>query len=332
MLTIEPKAGIRLNLDSYHKIHSYQGGGEFWEHQNQQVLMQYLGEFLPRAVENEGGKSGTVLFSHLVAGKDVLSQSSALDANGPQAPAEQLNRLRAAVAALKAKESDALIDPNARKLIQAFRLPDPQKDAELYRITSGSPRRLLVLWGVEKERNSALTPEAAVARLQQARGARLPVFGGPSQKLVCALLLLLLLLGLGWWLWDRAHEKPVSIVVDDAGATAQAETNRIALGRDLKKADEASKKAEEERVKLEKTQPENVKKLAEATTAKVAAERAKKLAEAPQKKAADAKDAADKAVTDADAIAKTAADALAKADAAGKPAAEKTYTEAAAKA
>ncbi len=203
MLTIEPKQGIRLNLGSYHKIRSYQGGGEFWEHENQQVLMQYLGEFLPRAVENEGGKSDTVLFSHLIEGKDVLSQSSALDANGAQAPAEQLNRLRAAVAALKAKESDALIDPNARKLIQAFRLPDPQKDAELYRITSGSPRRLLVLWGVEKERNSALTPEAAVARM--------PVAGSSSRKLVLALLLLLLLLGLGWWLWDRSQEKPSPI-------------------------------------------------------------------------------------------------------------------------
>jgi hypothetical protein len=210
MLTIEPKAGIRLNLGSYHKIHSYHGGGEFWEHQNQQVLMQYLGEFLPRAVENEGGKSGTVLFSHLVAGKDVLSQSSALDANGAQAPAEQLNRLRAAVAALKAKESDALIDPNARKLIQAFRLPDPQKDAELYRITSGSPRRLLVLWGVEKERNSALTPEAAVAGV--------PVAGSPWRKLLLALLLLLLLLGLGWWLWDRAHEEQ-ALIADSNGVS-----------------------------------------------------------------------------------------------------------------
>lgn len=212
MLTIEPKHGIRLNLGSYHKIRSYHGGGEFWEHQNQQVVMQYLGEFLPRAVEGEGGKTGTVLFSHLVAGKDVLSQSSALDANGAQAPAEQLSRLRDAVAALKAKESDALIDPNARKLIQAFRLPDPQKDPELYRIVSGSPRRLLVLWGVEKEHDSALTPEAAVARL--------PVSGGSSQKLVLALLLLLLLLGLGWWLWDRAHEKP-PIIAGSNGASNQ---------------------------------------------------------------------------------------------------------------
>ena len=168
MLTIEPKAGIRLNLDSYHKIHSYQGGGEFWEHQNQQVLMQYLGEFLPRAVENEGGKSGTVLFSHLVAGKDVLSQSSALDANGAQAPAEQLNRLRAAVAALKAKESDALIDPNARKLIQAFRLPDPQKDAELYRITSGSPRRPAACLRASAVPSCRSTTRAAGPRVSQA--------------------------------------------------------------------------------------------------------------------------------------------------------------------
>ncbi len=101
---------------------------------------------------------------------------------------------------------------------------------------------------------------------------------------------------------------------------------------DLKKADEASKKAEEDRVKLEKPHADNVKKLAEATTAKVAGEKTKMEAEAPQKKAADAKEAADKAATEADAAAKTAADALAKADAAGKPAAEKASTEAAAKA
>lgn len=101
---------------------------------------------------------------------------------------------------------------------------------------------------------------------------------------------------------------------------------------DQKKADDASKKAEEERVKLEKPHVENVKKLAEATTAKTAAEKAKMEAEAPQKKAMDAKETADKAATDADAAAKTAAEALAKADAAGKPAAEKTSTEAAAKA
>lgn len=203
-LTIEPKQGIRLNLSSYPKIRSYQGGGEFWAHENQQVVMQYLGEFLPRAIENEGGKNGTVLFTHLINGKDVLSQSTALGTNGQQAPAEQLNRLRDAIARLKAKESDPLIDPNARKLIQTFRLPDPQKDPELYRIASGSTRRLLVLWGVEKESNSALMPQAAVARL--------PVAGGVSAWLVRLLwlLLILLLLGLGWWLWKGRQERAAS--------------------------------------------------------------------------------------------------------------------------
>lgn len=101
---------------------------------------------------------------------------------------------------------------------------------------------------------------------------------------------------------------------------------------DQKKAEEASKKAEEERVKLEKPHADNVKKLAEATTAKTAAEKAKLEAEAPQKKAADAKDAADKAATDAEAAAKTAAEALAKAADAAKTAAEKASKEAADKA
>lgn len=209
-LTIEPKQGIRLDLRSYSKIRSYQGGGEFWEHENQQVVMQYLGEFLPRAVENEGGKSGTVLFTHLVNGKDVLSQSTALGSKGEQAPAEQLNRLRDAIARLKAKETDPLIDPNARKLIEAFRLPDPQKDPELYRIASGSTRRLLVLWGVEKESNSALTPQAAVARLPVAGG--MPVW---LERLLW-LLLILLLLGLGWWWWNGRQVRPSTAAGTDS--------------------------------------------------------------------------------------------------------------------
>ena len=209
MIAIEPKQGIRLNLGTYCKIRSYQGGGEFWEHQNQQVLLQYLGEFLPRAVENEGGKTGTVLFTHLVDGKDVLCQSTELGANGGSASEKQLTRLRDAVAALKAKESDPLIDPNARKLIQAFRLPDPQKDSELYRIVSGSPRQLLVLWGVEKEHNSALAPQAAVARLSAG-----PSNGGPW-KWIIGLLILLLITGLAWRFLNDSRKPTVA----DSGTT-----------------------------------------------------------------------------------------------------------------
>ncbi|MEI7773533.1 MAG: hypothetical protein WCK17_02045, partial [Verrucomicrobiota bacterium] len=198
MISIEPKKGIRINLGTYHKLRSYQGGGEFWEHQNQQILQQFIGEFLPRAVENEAGKAGTVLFTHIVDGKDVLCQSTALSASGGGASEKELTRLRDAFALLKAKESDPLIDPNARKLIQAFRLPDPHKDAELYRIVSGSPRKLLVLWGVEKEQNSALDPQVAVAGL----------IGGASKgrlwrRIIGCLLVLLLVSGLAWQLQQK---------------------------------------------------------------------------------------------------------------------------------
>ena len=136
-------------------------------------------------------------------------------------------------------------------------------------------------------------------------------------------------------LWSAADGKAIADIRGDRYVSDRV----AAVGRDLTFANNevtyqkaAQKKAEEERVKLEKPHAENVKKLAEATTAKTAAEKAKMEAEAPQKKAMDAKEAADKAATDADTVAKTAAAALAKADAAGKPAAEKTSTEAAAKA
>ncbi|MES2569466.1 MAG: hypothetical protein V4710_05360 [Verrucomicrobiota bacterium] len=200
-LTIEPQHGIRLELGHYSRIRSYQGGGEFWEHDNQQVLMQYLGEFLPRAIVNEGNKEGTVLFSYLIDGKEALSQSIALGSDGRRAPLEQLNRLREVIARLKARENDPLIDPNVHKLIQAFRLPDPKKDPELYRLTSDA-KRLFVLWGVEKEHDSALMPQAAIVQLPGAAGS--PAW----RKWLPGLLLLLLLLVLGWWLWDRSQQPP----------------------------------------------------------------------------------------------------------------------------
>lgn len=158
-LTIEPKKGIRLSLKQYSAIKTWQGGGKFWEHDFQLTVRQgALQEFLPRVTDD-----GTaVLYEMVVGGGDVVSESVASGGKN-KVPAAQIERLRRALSELKAKAEDPHCDANKRRMIEAFRLPDPIKDAELYRLYgSGRKRRLLVLWGVEKEMGSAIAPMRAL--------------------------------------------------------------------------------------------------------------------------------------------------------------------------
>lgn len=154
-----PETGIRLNLSNYWRIRTWQGGGEFWEHHNQQLIRDSLGQFLPRATVESGN---TVLYQLFERGKELCSLSEPVTPKNP-IPNDQAEQLRAALISFKAKASDPNCDPDSRKLIDCFRLPDPKKDPELYRVVgSGRNRHLIVLWGAEKEQDSAIPPLEAV--------------------------------------------------------------------------------------------------------------------------------------------------------------------------
>jgi len=183
-ITIEKNQGIRLPLASavptplhqgreaggYYKVRSYHGGGEFFQQENAQLILQCLGDFLPRATERAGQDGRMEIFyQHLVSGQDVCSRTAPLN-SGVNVPASELKRLEAAIAQLKSKENDPGTDPTKREIIRAFRLPSPQKDPELYRLHgSGSNCRLLVLWGVEKEAGSSLSPQEALSQVPQTK-------------------------------------------------------------------------------------------------------------------------------------------------------------------
>ena len=200
-LAIEPDSGIRLNLSNYYRIRTWQGGGEFWEHNNQQLIRDALGQFLPRATVDSGN---FVLFQHYENGKEICSLSQPVTAANPL-PRSQLDELRAALTAFKAKTQDPKCDPEARKLIDCFRLPDPKKDAELYRIYgSGKNKRLIVLWGAEKEVDSAVPPLEAINMVHtEAAGAEEK--GSGKALLVCGLLALLA--ALAWFFWPHDEKK-----------------------------------------------------------------------------------------------------------------------------
>jgi hypothetical protein len=158
-LVAMPDTGIRLNLSNFSRIRTWQGGGEFWEHHNQQLIRDSLGQFLPRATVESGN---TVLYQHFEGGKELCSLCEPVTAKNP-IPHDQAEQLRVALTAFKAKAADPTCDPDSRKLINCFRLPDPKKDPELYRVVgSGRRRRLIVLWGAEKEQDSAISPLEAV--------------------------------------------------------------------------------------------------------------------------------------------------------------------------
>jgi hypothetical protein len=200
-LAIELDSGIRLNLSNYYRIRTWQGGGELWEHNNQQLIRDALGQFLPRAIVDS---SNFVLFQHYEDGKEICSHSQPVTAANPL-PRVQLDQLRSALTAFKAKTQDPKCDPEARKLIDCFRLPDPKKDPELYRIYgSGKNKRLVVLWGAEKEVDSAITPLEAINMVHTE-----PVGAGKGNgksMLVVGLLVLLAVLVFFFWQRDKGNK------------------------------------------------------------------------------------------------------------------------------
>jgi len=225
-ITIEKKQGIRLPLASavptplhqnreaggYYKVRSYHGGGEFFQQENAQLILQCLGDFLPRATERVGPDGRMEIFyQHLISGQDVCSRTAPLD-SGVNVPASELKRLEAAIAQLKAKESDPGTDPTKREIIRAFRLPSPQKDPELYRLHgSGPSSHLLVLWGVEKEAGSSLPPQEALNQVPQTKR------GIPWWLwLLLALLLLALLV---WWWSDQQARSALGLPHSSSGTS-----------------------------------------------------------------------------------------------------------------
>ena len=218
-LAIQPDSGIQLNLSNYYRIRTWQGGGEFWEHNNQQLIRDALGQFLPRATVDGGNH---VLFQHFESGKEICSQSQPVSATNTL-PKEQIDQLRSALIAFKAKTQDPHCDPEARKLIDCFRLPDPQKDPELYRIYgSGKNKRLIVLWGAEKEVDSAVTPLLAINMVDTEPASA--VKGNGKTMLVAVLLILLALLGV--FLWQRDKEKNLSSGTGNSGNGTPLQVDR----------------------------------------------------------------------------------------------------------
>ncbi len=216
-LTPLPDQGIEVPLSEYNRLRAFQGGGWFWDHDNQQVIREVLGDFLPRVEERRD--RGGALFQHFVGGVEAASKSQAVGAQMNRVPKKEFNRLQRALENLKGKAQDPHTDPNARRIIEKFCLPDPTKDPDLYRMYGSSwNRRLLVLWGCEREEGTSLAPAAALNKIAvEPLGAtflrRLPLLSG------LLLLLLLLVFAAGWWWHQHEAQRRDPLAVAAASAT-----------------------------------------------------------------------------------------------------------------
>jgi hypothetical protein len=231
-LSLEPNKGLRLKLGRLSPIRTWHGGGNFWSHEFQLTVRSgALAGFLPRAIEDED----SVLFEYRSGGTEQASTSVAISSMS-EIPAKELNALRAAVDELKRKAEDPHCDRTKRQMIEGFRLPDPQKDRDLYRLVGKGPTaKLIVLWGIEREEGSALAPGAAVDLMHTPAGdSEAPAPVKKKSKLVPVLLLLALLSGGGWYFWHQGQEK------------LRLEAEAVALA--MKNAEEARLKAEQERI------------------------------------------------------------------------------------
>jgi hypothetical protein len=131
----------------------------YWDIGAQNVIIASLGKYLPRVSEDKETKTG--LFSKYRKKVELCSTSKALDERGV-AKEEKLGLLEG-IEQLEQKSKDPKIDPNAKLILKNFKLPDPEKLPEFYRLSEG---RLIIIWGCETNSSDLLNAKAAVEKLK----------------------------------------------------------------------------------------------------------------------------------------------------------------------
>ena len=225
--------GLQIDMVDYVRLHPSRSAPDFWYPNHQEVLRKLMAPFLPRMTYD--ASSNTVTASVIENGKELLSESK--DSSTAPIPDKLLRELDELVRDLKSKVDTEVMDPDTRSLLRAFKLPDPKKSPELYRIYGDKRHpRLAILWGMEKHVGSSIS----VMDMNVSKNIHTPNRSGKGKWL--AILLALAAGGIVWFCIDRANK--------------QAEAERIRIAEEearLKAEEEARLKAEEEaRLKAER--------------------------------------------------------------------------------
>jgi hypothetical protein len=209
--------GLKVSMASFNRIKAFKEGGDYWD--NQTLIRESLGEFLPPIEQIEEGGQRNGLFRKTVRDRDVLWKSSPV--GKVLIPSAEIHRLSDAITAFKNKAERSETTPNAKDIINHFRLPDISKEPDLYRIYGPWwDRKLQVLWGVERIPDSSLDPVTAIAKL--------PIDKSYSLKRWCMMVALLCflcaLLALLWhgvpaarqWIAKRLNRPPIAVLKLDS--------------------------------------------------------------------------------------------------------------------
>jgi TonB family protein len=164
-LRIREDHGILVPLSQYRKLKAFQHGGYFWDQQPQNLVRQYLGEILPPAELVDDSNESCGLFRRFADGKEVISRSRKVGRFG--VPKKELSKLAQAVDAMKRAAEHPDTQPNNRMLLKNFRLPNPEQDPDLYRLSGPLwKKRLHIIWGCEQSHDSSIAPEQVASTLK----------------------------------------------------------------------------------------------------------------------------------------------------------------------
>jgi PKD repeat protein len=163
MIECNKNVGLSVSLTEYQKLRLPLGQGHFLDTPNKLVVRDTLKRFLADAQENSNEKK--VLFDLVVGGKERASRSRPVGAT--RIAITELDAFEEAVQAFLQKQEAPDTSPEARVIIENFRLPDPEIEPEMYRLY-GPPwnQHLLALWGCERRQASSLPPLEAIKKLR----------------------------------------------------------------------------------------------------------------------------------------------------------------------
>jgi hypothetical protein len=153
--------GIKADLSSGKlcKTRPSQDAIYYWDTVVQEVVLDSLGEYLPRVSEDK--ENHLALFSKYRGKSELCSTSNPLDERG--VASDEKRGLLRGIDEIESKLTDKRIDPNAKIILQKFMLPDPEKLPEFYRLSGG---RLLIIWGCETNRMDLLPAREAIEKLK----------------------------------------------------------------------------------------------------------------------------------------------------------------------
>ena len=115
----------------------------------------------PDPIQDSSGKTVSFAFTD-TEGNDVLKKSSSL--RDKSIPRCCLKKLQAAIDLMHIWADDPRVPTEKREFCRQFRLPDPKKDPDAYRMSGGLfSCKLHVLWGYEKAGSKAFLPKSRIS-------------------------------------------------------------------------------------------------------------------------------------------------------------------------